>query len=106
MTVLVLVVLAAVVLWAIGVYCFPFRACRTCGGSGRKVRRLNRSHFHLCKRCGGTGRVQRPGSRLVHRAALVARTEAARQRRERAARKTSARTTVPGGTVHRVRGRG
>lgn len=105
MTVLFLAALAAVIVWAIGVYCFPFRACRKCGGSGRKVRRLNHGHFHLCKRCGGSGRVQRPGSRLVHRAALTARTEMAKQRQQRAAAKTSARTTVPG-TAYRMRGRG
>lgn len=103
---LFLVALAAVILWAAGVYCFPFRACRKCGGSGRKVRRLNHGHFHLCKRCGGTGRVQRPGSRLMHRAVLTARTEMARQRRQRAARKTAARTTAPGTAVYRIRGRG
>jgi DnaJ-class molecular chaperone len=103
--VLVLVALAIVVVWAVGVYTFPFRACRKCGGAGRKVRHLNRNHFRLCTRCGGAGRVQRPGSRLVHRAALAGRTEMARQRRERVERKAAARSAVPTRPVYRVRGR-
>jgi hypothetical protein len=90
--ILILLTLAAAAVWAAGAYLFPFRHCRKCGGSGRKVRRLNHAHFDLCKRCGGTGRVQRPGSRLLHRAALTARAELARQR---AARKTAGRTTLP-----------
>lgn len=92
---LLLAVLAAVAVWAIGVYCFPFRACRKCGGSGRKVRRLNHNHFHLCKRCGGTGRVQRPGSRTLHRAALAVRSGYARDRMQRAERRTAERTSIP-----------
>lgn len=103
MFIVFLIVLAAAVFWAAGVYAFPFRACRKCGGTGRKLRRLNRSHFDLCTRCGGTGRVQRPGARLVHRAALTARTELARQRRQRADRKTAERTTPPGRTIYRIR---
>ena len=46
-----------------------------------KIRKLNRAHFALCNRCAGTGRVQRLGSRLIHRAALTARTELARRPR-------------------------
>jgi DnaJ-class molecular chaperone len=103
MTIVLLLALAAAVVWAAGVYLFPFRHCRKCGGTGRKVRRLNRSHFDLCRRCAGTGRVQRPGARLVHRAVLTARNETARQRQQRAARKAAERASVPGRTTYRTR---
>lgn len=81
--------------WAAGVYLFPFRACRKCGGTGRKIRKSNRAHFALCNRCAGTGRTQRPGSRLVHRAVLSARTELARQRAERRDQRAAARAAAP-----------
>jgi DnaJ-class molecular chaperone len=99
MFILFLLALAAAAIWAAGVYAFPFRGCRKCGGTGRKVRRLNRGHFDLCRRCTGTGRVQRPGSRLVHRAVLAGRAEMARQRQQRAGRKTANRTVPPGRAV-------
>src|ERR1700761_8292676 len=93
--ILFLLALGAAAVWAAGVYLFPFRACRKCGGTGRKIRKSNRSHFALCNRCAGTGRVQRPGSRLVHRAALSARTELARQRAERRDQKAADRAAAP-----------
>lgn len=92
----VLLILAAVLLWAAGAYLFPFRHCRKCGGTGRKVRKLNRSHFALCTRCAGTGRTQRTGSRLVHRAALTARTELARHHADRRDRRAAERAAAPG----------
>ena len=91
----VLFILAAAMFWAAGAYLFPFRDCRKCGGTGRKVRKLNRSHFALCARCAGTGRVQRIGSRLVHRAVLTARTELARQRADRRERRAAERAAAP-----------
>jgi hypothetical protein len=87
-------IFVAAVVWGAGVYLFPFRACRKCGGTGRKIRKFNRSHFALCTRCAGTGRVQRPGSRLMHRAMLTARTELARQRDERRDRQAAERANV------------
>jgi hypothetical protein len=100
---LILLILAAAVLWAAGVYLFPFRHCRKCGGTGRKVRKLNRSHFALCTRCAGTGRLQRTGSRLIHRAALIARTELSHQRTDRRERRAAARAAAPArlGSRHR-----
>jgi hypothetical protein len=95
MGLLILIILAAFAFWAAGVYLFPFRPCRKCGGTGRKIRKFNRSHFALCTRCAGTGRVQRRGSRLIHRAALTARAEFARQRYERRDRKAAERAAAP-----------
>ena len=95
MPTLILLTLGAAALWAAGLYLFPFRHCRKCGGNGRKVRKLNRGHFALCPRCGGTGRTQRPGSRLVHRAVLTARTELPRLAAERRARKAAERAASP-----------
>jgi hypothetical protein len=90
-----LIALAAALFWAAGVYAFPFKGCRKCGATGRKVRPLNRNHFSLCGRCAGSGRTARPGARLVHRAVLTARTQLARERRQRAARKGAARSANP-----------
>jgi hypothetical protein len=93
---LILLALGAVVFWAAGVYLFPFRNCRKCGGTGRKTRAFNRGHFALCGRCAGTGRVQRPGARLVHRAALSARSGTARQRARRRDQRATGRAAAPG----------
>jgi hypothetical protein len=95
MALLILIMLGAALLWAAGLYLFPFRHCRRCGGTGRKVRKLNRSHFALCNRCAGTGRVQRLGSRLIHRAVLTARTEYARTRADQRDRKAAERAAAP-----------
>lgn len=102
MGLLILLILAAAVFWAAGVYLFPFRHCRKCGGTGRKTRKFNRGHFALCTRCTGTGRVQRRGSRLIHRAALTARTELARHRDDQRDRKAAERAaTIPPRTRYR-----
>jgi hypothetical protein len=95
MATVTLIILAAALLWAAGVYLFPFRHCRKCGGTGRKIRKLNRSHFALCGRCAGTGRVQRLGSRLIHRAVLTARTELARHRADRREQRAADRAAAP-----------
>jgi hypothetical protein len=95
MATLILLALGAAVFWAAGVYLFPFRDCRKCGGTGRKTRTFNRSHFNLCGRCAGTGRIQRPGSRLIHRAALSARTRQGRQRIEASGRRAAERAAAP-----------
>ncbi len=95
MATVILVILAAAVFWAAGLYLFPFRHCRKCGGTGRKIRKFNRGHFALCGRCAGTGRVQRRGSRLIHRAALITRAELGRQRDERRDRRAAERAADP-----------
>jgi hypothetical protein len=95
MGVLFLLILAAAALWAAGAYLFPFRNCRKCGGTGRKNRALNRSHYALCARCAGTGRVHRPGARLLHRAAVQARTPAARNRHQARERRAAERAAAP-----------
>jgi hypothetical protein len=58
-----LVVLLAVLGWAVFVHFFPERACRCCSGSGRWL------GLH-CWRCKGTRRTWRAGARLVHRVKL------------------------------------
>jgi hypothetical protein len=96
MTLIALIALAAGAIAVARLYLFPFRHCRRCGGTGRKHSRLNRRTFALCPHCGGNGRVLRPGARLVHRAALGARSPQARARL--AVRETEAaeRARVPG----------
>jgi hypothetical protein len=103
MATLILIIFAAALFWAAGVYLFPFRNCRHCGGTGRKTRRLNRRHFDLCNRCAGTGAVHRPGARLVHRATLTARTQLARQRQQRRQSKTNDCAAPLPRTGHRTR---
>ncbi len=90
MTGLLLIALAAFACWAISVYACPFRHCGRCGGTGRKPG-SNRRRFDLCHRCSGTGRVQRLGSRAAHRAVLSVRSEMARERQRRRARKADER---------------
>ena len=70
---LFLLALAAVAVWAVRAYFWPFAPCWRC--KGRKTNRgSTRKRFGPCKRCGGSGSRQVLGSRTVHRAvrALVA----------------------------------
>jgi hypothetical protein len=99
MTIVILIALGAAAVQLARLYLFPFRHCRRCGATGRKHSRLNRRTYALCPRCAGTGRTMRPGARLVHRAALGARSPQARARL--AVRDTEAadRTHVPGHTT-------
>ncbi len=80
MTLIILIALGAAAVQLARLYLFPFRPCRRCGATGRKHGRLNRRTYALCPRCAGTGRTMRPGARLVHRAALGARSPQARAR--------------------------
>lgn len=98
MTLIILIALGAAAVALAQLYLFPFRHCRRCGGTGRKHSRLNRRTYGLCPRCAGTGRTMRPGARLIHRAALGARSPQARTRL--AVRETEAaeRAHVPGTT--------
>ncbi len=101
MTLIVLIALGAAAVQLARLYLFPFRHCRRCGATGRKHSRLNRRTHALCPRCAGTGRTLRPGARLVHRAALGARSPQARSPQARArlqVRETEAaeRTQTPG----------
>lgn len=91
---LLLIALAALGCWAVSVYVYPFRHCGRCGGTGRKPGSTRR-RFDLCRRCSGTGRVQRTGSRAAHRAVLSVRSEMARERQRRRARKADERSTPP-----------
>lgn len=101
MAVIILIALAAAAAQVIRLYLFPFRACRRCGGTGRKHSRLNRRAFALCPHCGGTGRVLRTGSRMVHRAILAARSPQARDRLRRREAHAAERTQVPGQPTRR-----
>jgi hypothetical protein len=96
MTLIVLIALGAAAVQLARLYLFPFRHCRRCGGTGRKHSRLNRRTFALCSHCAGTGRVLRPGARLVHRAALGARSPQASERLRRRDTETADRTQTPG----------
>jgi hypothetical protein len=94
MATLLLIALAAFACWAISVYVYPIRPCGKSGGTGRK-KRSTRRRFDLCHRCSGTGRVQRIGSRTAHRSVLSVRSELARERQRRRARKADERATPP-----------
>ncbi len=94
MTGLLLIALIAFACWGISVYVYPFRHCGRCGGTGRKPGSTRR-RFGLCRRCSGTGRVQRIGSRAAHRSVLSVRSELARERQRRRARKADERSTPP-----------
>jgi hypothetical protein len=80
---LALIVAGVITACAVSLYVHPFGRCGKCKGAGRN-RGSNARRFGTCKRCGGTGRRQRPGSRLVHRAAWRIRGERARSRARRA----------------------
>ena len=63
-----LIIGAAVAVYALFVLASPSAACRACRGWGAKERRRRRK---ACRRCGGTGVRFRPGARLAHRAAAA-----------------------------------
>ncbi|MFC4906606.1 hypothetical protein [Actinomadura gamaensis] len=91
---LLLLAMAALALWAVSVYVYPFRPCRRCSGTGRKPG-SNRRRFGPCPRCGGTGRAQRLGSRTAHRTVLSVRSELAKERQRKRDRKATDRATHP-----------
>lgn len=94
MLTLILLALAAAVVWALSVYAYPFRPCRRCGGTGHKPGSTRR-RFGPCNRCQGTGRTQRIGSRTAHRTVLSVRSELARERQRKRDRKATDRATHP-----------
>lgn len=94
MITLLLLVIAAAVIWMVSLYVYPFRVCRRCGGTGHK-RGSTWRRLGLCPRCTGTGRSQRLGSRFVHRTVLSTRSEIGRERRRRHARKAAERSQIP-----------
>ena len=64
----VLIILAAIVVYAVFVLVKPDKACGKCSGWGLKTRRRRRNK--ACSRCKGTGRQFRLGARLVHSGAV------------------------------------
>jgi hypothetical protein len=104
MAVIILIALGLAAAQLIRLYLFPFRACKRCGGTGRKHSRLNRRTFGLCTHCDATGRVLRPGARMVHRAALAARSPHARDRLRVRQAEATERTQTPGRTTPRAVG--
>ncbi|WP_192808649.1 hypothetical protein [Actinomadura montaniterrae] len=91
---MILLAMAAFVIWAVSVYTYPFRPCRRCGGTGRKPGSTRR-RFGPCNRCGGTGRTQRLGSRTAHRTVLSVRSEMAKERQRKRDRKAADNATDP-----------
>ena len=90
----VLIAAAALGVWLVSLYAWPFGPCGRCNGTGRN-RGSNRRRFGTCKRCDGRGRVQRHGSRTLHRAVWTIRGEAARTRRARRDRQAADRSEHP-----------
>jgi DnaJ-class molecular chaperone len=64
---LILLVIAALALWAGSLYLRPFGRCGKCDGTGNVPHGKRR--MKVCPRCKGRRRVQRAGSRTVHRLA-------------------------------------
>ena len=96
MTLIILIALGAAAVQLARLYLFPFRHCRHCGSTGRKHNRLHRRTHALCPHCTGTGLTMRPGARLVHRAALGARSPHARARLHVRDTQAAERTHTPG----------
>jgi hypothetical protein len=90
----VLIIAAALALWAGSLYAWPFGPCPRCKGSGVN-RGSNKRRFGECPRCRGRRRVQRRGSRTVHRIAWTIRGEAARARQRRRDRKAEQKAEHP-----------
>ncbi len=65
---LVLVLIGCGAAWAAGLLLWPYSRCTRCGGSGKNSGSTGR-RWGDCRKCRGTGKRQRPGSRLVRRAA-------------------------------------
>ena len=66
---LILLILLGIAGYTLSLYCWPFRPCLKCGGSGRN-KGSSRKRFGECKRCKGTGRRRRLGARTIHRGAV------------------------------------
>lgn len=66
---LIPLILAVTVCYGIWCWILPFRACRTCAGTGRHHTRLRRA-ARLCRRCKGTGLRLRAGrwiaNQIIH----------------------------------------
>ena len=67
-----LIILAAVVVYAMLALVKPKKQCGKCGGWGNRKKRIRR-RCSACGRCGGTGRQFRPGARLVHKGIVAGR---------------------------------
>ncbi len=64
-----LVILAAVVFYALFTLISPDRACPKCSGWGQRTRRRR---SRACPKCKATGRTFRPGAGLVHKGVAAA----------------------------------
>ena len=91
---LILVVGAALLLWAGSPCLWPFTPCGRCRRDRRQPGSTSR-RFGTCRRCGGSRRVQRRGSRIVRRIAWTVRGEVLRELERRRDRKTEERTGHP-----------
>jgi hypothetical protein len=58
---------AAIAVWAVRAWFWPFAACRWCRGRGRNAG-SNGRRWGTCWACGGSGKRQVLGSRALHRA--------------------------------------
>jgi hypothetical protein len=69
---LILAALALTLGYAVACWIWPFKACRKCGGDGKKRSPSGRA-FRLCRRCTGTGRRLRAGRWIYNRLSSVRR---------------------------------
>jgi hypothetical protein len=63
-------ILLAVLVWAVFVYCSPYRPCRWCADRRRPGRAAGAARAR-CWRCKGTRMTRRLGSRVVHKMKLA-----------------------------------
>lgn len=65
MLTLILVVLAALAMFAGSALLHPYTACETCQGKGRHVGGLFKQNYRPCHKCSGTGQKQRLAAYLL-----------------------------------------
>ncbi|MER7001700.1 hypothetical protein ABT297_01410 [Dactylosporangium sp. NPDC000555] len=64
---LLLLILIAVTLgYALACWLWPFVPCRRCKGDGKRRALFGGKAFGICHRCDGTGRQLRPGRRALN----------------------------------------
>lgn len=57
---------AALAVYAMSLWKYPFRPCLKCKGTGVN-KGSSRKRWGMCRRCGGSRQVRRTGSTFVHR---------------------------------------
>ena len=94
MTVLILVALLGLLVWAVSLYVYPFTSCGRCQGSGLNKGSTGK-RWGTCRACGGSRRKQRFGSRTLHRWVRSTKSEWQRTRALKREERVKERTRNP-----------